>query len=324
MTATEIAKKQLSGLKLVGAYLRLIRYPNLIFIFITQYLLQYGVVVPVFHQYGIRPTLGPGWFFLLSLSTVMIAAAGNIINDYFDINIDLVNKPEKVIIDRLISRRWAIAWHSILNVSGVAIGFLVAWKIGYPMIGFTQLCCSGLLWFYSTAYKRQLIIGNVVISLLTALAVLIIGFYEPQLYREITFLNAPAVYRLLRIILLYGAFAFLISMIRELVKDLEDVEGDDRLGCRTLPIVYGINAAKDITFVFTGLLIALILFVQYQMIMLHWYLSTVYLLLAVQAPLILMCGKLKKAAKPGAYHKISGMVKWIMLAGILSMLFFLN
>ncbi len=324
MTATKIAKKQLSGPKLVGAYFRLVRYPNLIFIFMTQYLVQYGVVVPIFQEYGLQPTLGPGWFFLLSLSTVMIAAAGNIINDYFDINIDLVNKPERVIIDRLISRRWAIAWHSILNVLGVAIGFLIAWKIGYPLVGFTQLCCSGLLWFYSTAYKRQLIIGNIVISLLTALAVLIVGFYEPQLYREITFLNAPAVYRLLRIILLYGAFAFLISMIRELVKDLEDVEGDDKLGCRTLPIVYGINAAKDITFVFTGLLIALILFVQYHMIMLHWYFSAAYLLLAVQVPLVRVCGKLKKAVKPDAYHKISSMIKGVMLAGILSMLFFLN
>lgn len=311
-------------MKLIGAFFKLVRYPNLIFIFLTQYLLQYAVVVPIFQHYEVRPSLSPGWFFLLSLSTVLIAAAGNIINDYFDINIDLVNKPDKVIIDRSISRRWAIAWHTILNVAGVLIGFFVAWKIGYPLIGFTQLCCSGLLWFYSTAYKRQLIIGNVVISFLTALSVLIVGFYEPQLYREITPLNAPAVYLLLRIILLYGAFAFLISMIRELVKDLEDVEGDERLGCRTLPIVYGVNASKDITFVFTGILIVLIIFVQYHMIMLHWYYSAAYLLLFVQIPLLWMCRRLKKAVLSEAYHAISSMIKWIMLAGILSMLFFIN
>lgn len=324
MTITQITKKEVSGWKLVGAFFRLVRYPNLIFIFLTQYLLQYAVIVPVFHHYNIQQTLGQGWFFLLSLSTVLVAAAGNIINDYFDINIDLVNKPDKVIIDRIINRRWAIAWHTILNVIGILMGFVVAWKVGYPFIGFTQVCCSGLLWFYSTAYKRQLIIGNVVISFLTALSVLIVGFYEPQLYREITPLNAPAVYLLLRIILLYGAFAFLISMIRELVKDLEDVEGDNRLGCRTLPIVYGINASKDITFVFTGLLIALILFVQYQMIGLGWYFSTSYLSLFVQIPLVWMCMRLKKAVSPKAYHRLSRMIKWIMLAGILSMLFFIN
>lgn len=320
----QISNRKHSNMKLIGAFLKLVRYPNLVFIFLTQYLLQYAVVTPIFHLYGIQPTLNSGLFFLLVLSTVLVAAAGNIINDYFDVNIDLVNKPDRVIIDRLINRRWAIAWHTILNVVGVALGFGVAWKIGYPVLGFTSLCCSGLLWFYSTAYKRQLVIGNVVISLLTALSVLIVGFYEPQLYKEINPLNAPAVYLLLRIILLYGAFAFLISMIRELVKDLEDVKGDSRLGCRTLPIVYGINASKDITFVFTGILVALIVFVQVKMIHLHWYFSTGYLLLLVQIPLVLMCIRLKKAVKPGTYHKVSSMIKWIMLAGILSMLFFIK
>ncbi len=311
-------------MKLIGAFLKLVRYPNLIFIFLTQYLLQYAVIIPVFHRYDIRPTLSGLSFFLLSLSTVLIAAAGNIINDYFDVNIDLVNKPEKVIIDRAISRRWAIAWHIIFNVLGIGLGFGIAWKIGYPALGFTQFFCAGLLWFYSTAYKRQLVIGNVAISLLTALSVLIVGFYEPKLYKEINPLNAPAVYLLLRILLLYGAFAFLISMIRELVKDLEDLKGDSRQGCRTLPIVYGINASKDITFVFTGILIVLILFVQIKMILLHWYYSTGYLLLLVQIPLVGMGIRLKKAVKPRHFHKISSLIKWIMLAGILSMLFFMN
>lgn len=151
-------------MKLLLAFLRLIRYPNLLYIFLTQYLLQYAVFRPVFARYGWQPSLGHAAFFLLSLSTVLIAAAGYIINDYFDVNTDLWNKPDKLIVDRLISRRWAMFWHSALNVIGVGIGFGLAWKIGYPLLGFAQLICTGLLWFYSTSYKRQLLIGNIVIS----------------------------------------------------------------------------------------------------------------------------------------------------------------
>ena len=309
---------------LVAAFFRLVRYPNLIFILLTQYLLQYALILPVFSHYGLIPTLHGWTFLLLSLSTICVAAAGNIINDYFDVNIDLVNKPDRVIIDKIINRRWAIAWHTLLNVAGVAIGFAVGWAIGYPLLGFTQLCCSGLLWFYSTAYKRQLIVGNIVIALLTALTVLIVGFYEPQLYREITPLNAAAVYLLLRMLLLYAAFAFLISMIRELVKDLEDVVGDNRLGCRTLPIVYGINAGKDVVFLLTGLLLTGIVLVQLKMMQLHWYAVTIYLLLTVELPLLWMCRKLKKAVLSPSYHMISSLIKWIMLAGIISLLFFLK
>lgn len=309
-------------MKLMGSFLKLIRYPNLIYIFLTQYLLQYCVIIPVFARFGVSATLGDGWFFLLSLSTVLIAAAGYIINDYFDINIDQVNKPERIIIDRVISRRWAILWHTVFNVIGVALGFLIGWKIGYPLLGFTQLLCSGLLWFYSTSYKRQLLIGNVVISLLTALTVMVVGFYEPKLYREINTFNAPAVYLLLRIILLYAAFAFLISLIREIVKDLEDIKGDDKLGCRTMPIVYGVNASKDISYVLAWLLIAVIAFVQIKIFQKHWYVTVVYLFLLVQLPMIAVIRTLRKAAFPKDFHRVSNFIKLVMLTGIISMIFF--
>lgn len=310
-------------MKLIGSFLKLVRYPNLIYIFLTQYLLQYAVIVPVYARYDIGVTLGIGWFFLLSLSTVLIAAAGYIINDYFDLNIDQVNKPERIIIDRVINRRWAILWHTVFNVVGVALGFLVGWHIGLPWLGITQLACSGLLWFYSTSYKRQLLVGNIVISLLTALTVMIIGFYEPQLYKRITPQNAPADFLLLRIILLYAAFAFLISMIREIVKDLEDIKGDEWLGCRTMPIVYGVNASKDIAFVLSWILIALILFVQIIIFPKGWFWTIGYLFLLVQLPIIVVIRKLKKAITPTDFHSVSTLIKLIMLTGIISMLFFM-
>jgi 4-hydroxybenzoate polyprenyltransferase len=309
-------------MRLLGAFLKLVRYPNLIYIFLTQYLLQYAVIIPVFARYGVRPTLSHGQFFLLVLSTVLVAAAGYIINDYFDLNIDQVNKPGRIIIDRVIHRRWAILWHTFFNVIGVALGVWVAWQIGYPWLGLTQAVCSGLLWFYSTSYKRQMLIGNVVISLLTALTVLVVGFYEPKLYREINTVNAPAVYQLLRIILLYAAFAFLLSLIREIVKDLEDIKGDAYLGCRTMPIVYGINASKDIASVLCGAMLVMILIVQIAIIPLGWYWVAGYLLVAVQAPVIWVIRRLRHAVSSEDFHRGSHLIKWIMLTGILSMLFF--
>lgn len=304
------------------AFFKLIRFPNLVYIFLTQYLLQYCVLIPIFSHYGIESSLSGGWFFLLSLSTVLVGAAGYIINDYFDINIDQVNKPERVIIDRIISRRWAILWHTLFNVIGVGLGFLVAWEIGYPLLGFTQMVCSGLLWFYSTSYKRQLLIGNIVISLLTALTVMIVGFYEPKLYREVNLLNARADYQLLWIMLSYAAFAFFISMIREIVKDLEDIKGDAWLGCRTMPIIYGINASRDVAMVLSWLLIAMIVIVEVVIYRRGWYGTILYLVLVVQLPMYIVVRKLARAAEAKEFHKISTLVKLIMLTGILSMLFF--
>lgn len=309
-------------MKLMGAFLKLVRFPNLVYIFLTQYLLEYCVLIPVFRHYGVSRTLGNGQFFLLSLATVLIAAAGYIINDYFDLNIDQINKPERIIIDRVINRRWAILWHTVFNVVGVALGFLVGWEIGLPLLGLTQLVSSGLLWFYSTSYKRQLLIGNVVISLLTALTVMVVGFYEPILYQFITDANSLAVYYVLWIFLLYAVFAFLLSMVREIVKDLEDIRGDERLGCRTMPIVYGVNASRDIASVLAWVLIAFIVIVEVVIFRAGWYETILYLFALVQVPLFFVIRRLSRAASPESFHRVSTMIKYIMLTGILSMLFF--
>ena len=307
-------------MRLFAAFLKMIRLPNLMFIAVTQVLFQLCIYYPLYD--GQIPVYDTRNFILLVAASLLIAAAGYIINDYFDVNIDQVNKPERVIIDRIISRRWAIFFHTLLNVVGVALGFLVAWKIGYPLLGLTQIFCSGLLWFYSTSYKRQLLIGNVVISLLTALTVMVVGFYEPKLYREVNLLNARADYQLLWIMLSYAAFAFFISMVREIVKDLEDIKGDAKLGCRTMPIVYGVNASRDVAMVLSWLLIAMIVIVEVVIYRMGWYVTILYLLALVQLPLYLVIRRMVHSSRSQEFHKISSLVKLIMLTGILSMLFF--
>ncbi|MGN6509333.1 MAG: geranylgeranylglycerol-phosphate geranylgeranyltransferase, partial [Chitinophaga sp.] len=226
-------------MSLLAAFFRMVRYPNLVYIALTQFLLQYCVVEPLLHNNGSEPSLSFAHFLMLVFSTILVAAGGYIINDYFDINIDLVNKPEKMVVDKIINRRWAMAWHTILNMAGVSLGFLVAFQIGQFYLGFVQVFCTLLLWFYSTSFKRQVLIGNVVISLLTALSVVVVGFYEKQIYESFAAILSYAGRRLIQIIGVYALFAFLLSMIREIVKDMEDMIGDSKDGCRTLPILGG-------------------------------------------------------------------------------------
>lgn len=309
-------------MKLLIAFLRLIRYPNLIYIALTQFLLQYCVVAPVLEYNGEGPSLSWPSFFLLSLSTVLIAAAGNIINDYFDINIDIINKPEKMVLDKIINRRWAMAWHTIFNMAGVSIGFIVAWQIGQIYLGLTQVICSLILWFYSTSFKRQILIGNVLISLLTALAVVVVGFYEKQIYESFEAIMSPAGRKLIQIIGVYALFAFVISLVREIVKDLEDMIGDAKDGCRTIPIVWGVAAAKRICYMLLLALQVLIVAVEIRIGFIGWWPAIIYLVVFVQAPAYYIYTLLKKAHLPEHYHRVSSLVKWLMLTGILSMIFF--
>src|SRR5687767_945779 len=235
-------------MKLLAAFVRLIRSVNLLFIAITQLLFQYCIVAPIFKRGGMEPVLSTPMLLLLIAASVLIAAAGYIINDYFDLNIDLVNKPDKLVVEKIIKRRWAIIWHLVLSGLGVVCSAYVAWKTRTWWLIPANIGCVAALWFYSTIFKRKLLSGNVIISLLTAWVILVIGFITHYVV-----IKKPDVYalvdasKLMRLTFLYAGFAFIISLIREVVKDMEDMSGDARYGCRTMPIVWGVNASKIFT-----------------------------------------------------------------------------
>jgi 4-hydroxybenzoate polyprenyltransferase len=313
----------------VGSFLTLIRWPNLVFIALTQCLFHFFVVEPsVNFGEAFRLHLSTSVLVWLCLSSVCIAAGGYIINDYFDINIDLVNKPNKVIVDKIISRRWALAWHLVLSVVGVGLGGLVSWKINNWMIVCANLGCVLLLWVYSTTYKRRVLIGNVLISALTAWVVLVLLVAEVPSWWQ-GGLTDPAdvqlAARLSRIGVVYAAFAFIISLVREVTKDLEDMEGDRKEGCRTMPLAWGVPAAKVFNAVWLVVLIVSLVVIQVYAITfggaMAW-LSATYLVLSVLLPLLLIFKQLHHAQLPTHYHSISTRLKYIMLAGILSMVFF--
>lgn len=315
-------------MKLVTAFLRLIRWPNLLFIVVTQLLFCYGIASVLTFPPSADDLLHHNlhYLLLLSLSSVLIAAAGYIINDYFDLNIDRVNKPEKLVVEKLIKRRWAIIWHWGLSLAGIAIGFYIAFRQGKWTIAFANTGCVVLLWFYSTTFKKKILIGNVIISLLTAWVILVFFIYLAGFTSLIKF--GPVVMykfdvsRLFKLSILYAGFAFIISLIREVIKDMEDMEGDAKYGCRTMPIVWGVPAAKVFTAVWIIVLTGALVVIQFYAMHLGWWWSVLYCVGTIIAPLLWILRQLYKAQVPKDYHRLSTAIKMVMLAGILSMLFF--
>ncbi len=274
-------------------FLRLVRLQNLLIVVATQLLARLFIIDTKPSSLFLFPDRN---FWLLSLSTVCIAAAGYIINDYFDIKIDLVNKPERVIIGRFLKRRIAMGVHQVLNVVGCLIGlYLSKWVFLADVLAVT------LLWFYSAQFKRQPLVGNIVISLLTALSLLVLAIY----YRN----NA-------QMLLIYALFSFGISLIREIIKDMQDIRGDARFGCRTIPILWGLRRTKYLLYgllaTFVGSLFSIAVLLHNNQLIL------IFLLLLL--PIGWLTYRLILADTRRDFGYLSNLCKLIMLVGIISMI----
>ena len=306
-------------MRLIAAFLRLVRLPNLFFIALSQVLFQFCIYRPLYQ--GTVPANDTLHFIFLVMASLFIAAAGYIINDYFDINIDEVNKPHKLVVDKHISRRWAIAWHFMLSVSGVifTVFALPFWQKWYLVLA--NIFCVALLWFYSTSFKKKLLTGNVIISLLTAWTILIVFFSKVSLADAIGEGEANH-YKFFRLAVLYAGFAFIISLIREAIKDMEDMEGDAKYGCKTMPIVWGLNATKVYVAVWLIVLIAVLIVVQVYILQFRWWLPVAYSAATIIFPLLIVLLKLKTCVTAKQFHQLSTLTKLVMFTGIASMLFF--
>jgi|SRR5690554_1421430 len=311
-------------------FLRLIRLPNLFVIALTQYAIRFGIIYPFLRQAGLDLFMPEKLFALLVLATVLIAAAGYIINDYFDIKVDYVNKPKQLIVGKTIRRRHAMASHLLFNVSGLFIASYVAFKIGHPLLILFQLVSAALLWFYTVTFKKQLLVGNLIIASLTALVPFTAGYYEVVImfdnigsidqdgfhYESIASLLFSIKY-LLYWIIGYSIFAFLLTLSREIVKDMEDIKGDEAYGCKTLPIVHGIKKTKSVAiFILLLTLSAITALETIQVISRDW-ISFAYFLLFISMPLILLSFRLLRAQSKKEFFIVSQGIKICMLFGIL-------
>lgn len=305
-------------------FFKLIRWQNLFFIALTQGLLFFAIAKPILSPYQFFTREFHLLFFVLCFSSLLIAAAGYIINDYFDINIDLVNKPQKLVVDNGISRRWAIFFHFIFSLAGILMGFYIGLQTGNWLIGFAHICVALLLWIYSTALKKRAVYGNVLIAVLTAWSLLVIYFYVllNTDFTVVTKFHLDALQKFFRITLLYAAFAFLITLIREMVKDMEDVEGDRRYGCKTMPIIWGIQVSKIIVTIFMIFLLSLLVLALFYILQYQMWIPAVYNFFLLLLPAIKTFRLLQQSQITADFGKVSQWIKGIMLSGILSMLLF--
>jgi 4-hydroxybenzoate polyprenyltransferase len=258
-------------------------------------------------------------FSLLVLSTVLIAAAGYIINDYFDRKTDLINRPGRVIVGRLIKRRYAMAFHIIFTFLGILAGAYLAYTIHRLSLSIVFIFASTVLWFYSTTYKRQVLIGNLVISVLVGLAPLLVLLFEfPLLVKryELHILASGITFNYLIFwVGSYSVFAFIVNLIREIIKDIEDFEGDYIFGRQTIPIAWGVKTAKLIVI---ALIIIMIAPIVYLLIYhLADKISFVYIVLFIIVPLIMLAFGVSWASNKKQYHILSQASKLIMLAGLI-------
>lgn len=299
-------------------FFHLIRYPNLIFITLTQVLFYFSIIVPLS---GGSPRLSLVDFILLSIASICIAAAGYIINDYFDMDIDFVNKPEKMVIGKVVSRRWAMLFHMLFSLVGLFLTAIVSMHLGSLWLLFLNFLSVFLLLLYSTNFKKKFIIGNVIISLLTSWVIISLFVAElkwsDSVYMKQHFTGISAMYKYT---LVYASFAFIVSLIREVVKDLEDQVGDRKYGCTTMPIKWGENMTKNFLYIWILLLLAFLISLSVYAILNQWHWTAAIFAIIIFGQVIRILLNIKKASVISDYTLISLQLKFLMLTGILSMI----
>ena len=306
-------------------FLQLIRYKNLLIIIATMIIIRYGLLLPMltsnYDMLGVTMELQFSLFnfILLVLATVFISASGYIINDYFDVNSDMMNKPDSVIIGKHINRRFAMSMHWIFNILGIACGVVVSFAVKLPQFSFIFIFISGLLWFYSTTFSKEPFIGNLIIAVLVGLVPLIEAIFELiplnimyKNYLQELYVSFEA---LLFWSLGYALFAFLTTLVREMVKDIEDLEGDAAYGRNTIPIAFGIQTAKYVTISIFIVTISSLVFVNFAY--LDELFAKIYLLFGIVVPLIISLVLFMRADSAPAYHRVSTFLKIIMIFGLL-------
>lgn len=276
----------------IWSVLKISRPVNLVIVAFAQLMTAYFLVET--SRKGLSVLQDINLYFII-LSTVIIAAAGYMINDYYDVKIDYVNKPDEVIIGKGMKRRVVLVFHTFLSLSGIAIGWLAS-----PRVAVINFIAAFLLWWYSNSLKRLPFVGNFTVALLTGVSIWVIGYHYQQ--SEL-------------LVLTYAIFAFFLNLIREIIKDIEDRPGDRKHGCRTLPIVIGFRNTKRVIFLIAICFVCAIMVVTYKINNLHlfMYFGGLSILFFV------FMYKIYVADRKAHFSQLSILSKLLMLTGIFSM-----
>jgi 4-hydroxybenzoate polyprenyltransferase len=287
---------------------------------LTMYLSRYCIIRPFFITEGVALIFSDLNFFLLVLSTVLIAMGGYVINDYFDLRIDHINKPDKIVLGRIIPRRRAILMHQIFTFSGVLIGFYLSYVVRSLWLPFLFVVIATTLWLYSLKFKQTYLFGNIVVALLSSLVILMVWLFEFYALKHdgVLFITNVSLMKLL----LWGFifFAFINSLIREIVKDMEDIDGDRRAGSLTMPVVSGVKATKIFVNILIVLEMAIMSYILYLLFENGFTLLLIYYSVAIMLLLLFAIIKTTQSKLREDFHFVSSLFKIIMVAGIFSMI----
>ena len=310
------------------SFLKLIRLKNLIIVALTQLLIKFGLINPFIDNFILSNTQ----FYLLVLATVFITASGYIINDIYDVATDTINKNQKRLIGKIIKSRNAIFWYIFLNSIGLLLGCYIAYTVKKPAFGLIFFYCIFSLWTYSKHMKRSFLLGNLQVSFLTALSIFNVALFD-MIPNGINKTNGELI--IFKIILCYTVFAFITTFIREIMKDLEDIEGDKSINAQTLAITYGIKKTKWIVLAFTILTFFGIAYLQYfqysfissefeydgQTVSLYpWGVNhnAILYTIFIQCLFVFLCLRIYNATHKKDFYFISQLCKFIMIIGMLS------
>jgi 4-hydroxybenzoate polyprenyltransferase len=294
-------------------HLKLIRYQNLLLLALMQLIFRYGFL----KQQNVYLALADWQYILLVISTICIAAGGYIINNIFDYKTDMENKPKEVVIGKSISESLAYNLYAGFTIIGVGIGFYLSNVIQKPTFATIFVVVASTLYVYATSLKQSLLIGNIIVAMLLSFSLIMIGIFD--LYPA-TYEGNQSIMRLLFSILLdYAIFAFMINLIREIIKDLEDVNGDYNQGMKTLPIVLGTERTAKLVFGLSFIpILSLVYYINFYVFNSGLFLSTIYGIIFILTPMIYFTIKLWSAKKKSDFKHLSIVLKWVLLFGILS------
>jgi 4-hydroxybenzoate polyprenyltransferase len=306
---------------MILVFLRLIRPVNLAIVAITQYLVYGWLLLPPFRQAGISPALDGEHFSILVLVTLILTACGYIINNIFDAASDAVNRPERLLVGRDVSLPQAWRWYGGAHTWGLALALYLAWQVGNILLAGLYPLAAVLLHFYSTSLKRQVLSGNILVALFCAGVAGIVWFAEREGFAALARELPDQAGRAGWVITWYMVFAFLATMFREIIKDMEDAPGDRIARYRTLPVEWGVPAARGIAAAFGLGLLLFLLYLPFSQLSFFSTSGLAYLATLVVLPLLAALLLLLRAQDKADFHLVSQLAKLIMLSGLGMLLF---
>ncbi len=309
----------------IGAFLKLIRWQELFFVAFTMFSFHYGIVTPMFDYFSLTPAVGKPELILIILSSLFIFAGGNVINDYFDRKTDFINRPESVIVIFKIKRRQAIFYHLVFSILGIILGIIVSFMIRKPILSLFYILTVIYLWIYSVRLKKDLIINNISVAIFISLIAVIIGVNEYFAFEksitEWNEINIRPVKLSVQIIFGYGIFAFIINLIREILKDCRDIKGDSLTGVNTIPVIWGKKKANVVVFILSLLFIGLVtvgweVYLSKLIFFKNFIFADFYIYSMIVFPAAILFSSSLFGEKPKKYLTLIRLTEFVMFTGL--------